>query len=268
MQIDFHTHHERCGHASGKLEEYVLQAIDKGMDILGLSDHMPLIHVDPDQYLPEMAMAMEELPRYVEECYRLKEKYRDQIQIRVGIEADYIEGYEETIERLLSRYEWDYVIGSVHFLGTWDVTDYRQVDGWKTRDADQVYVQYYEAVQKAAKTSFYDIIGHVDVIKRFGFLPTADPAELERETLRVIKQSNVAIELNASGLRMPASEMFPSERMLAYAYELQIPVTLGSDAHKPEDVGKNLDKGQEMLRNIGFEQVAVFEGRNRSMVNL
>lgn len=268
MRIDYHTHHWRCGHAVGQLEEYVLSAIEKGIEQLGLSDHMPLIHVNPDEYLPEMAMAMEELPRYVEECFLLKEKYKKDIDIRVGIEADYIEHYEETIKQLLDRFEWDYIIGSVHFLGTWDITDFRQVDGWKQKDPDEVYRQYYDAVQKAVRTGFYDIVGHVDVIKRFGIKPNGDPSELERATLRAIKQADIAIELNTSGLRTPAAEMFPSKRMLQYALELGIPLTLGSDAHKPEDVGQQLEEGKKYLRQLGFEQIATFEGRRRSMRDL
>ena len=97
MRIDYHTHHERCGHAVGKLEEYVQRGIEIGLSQIGLSDHMPLLHVDPDQYYPEMAMSMDELPRYVEECFTLKERYRGQIEVRVGLEGDYIEGWETEI---------------------------------------------------------------------------------------------------------------------------------------------------------------------------
>ena len=120
------------------------------MDQLGLSDHMPLIHVDPEAYYPEMAMPMDELPRYVEECLQLKERYQGQIDIRIGLEGDYIEGYEEQIERIVNDYPWDYVIGSVHFLGEWDITDYRQTQGWEGKDPLEVYRRYYDAVQKAA----------------------------------------------------------------------------------------------------------------------
>ena len=93
MFIDYHTHHVRCGHASGSLEEYVLRGIEIGLVQLGLSDHMPLLHVDPATYYPGMAMAMDELPRYYVEAAALKEKYKDQIDLRIGLEGDFIEGY-------------------------------------------------------------------------------------------------------------------------------------------------------------------------------
>ncbi|GGO05155.1 histidinol-phosphatase HisJ [Saccharibacillus kuerlensis] len=272
MLIDYHTHHERCGHAVGTLEQYVLQGIELGLGQLGLSDHMPLIHINPANYYPEMAMPMDELPRYVEEVLALKEKYREQIDIRLGLEGDYIEGYEEEIERIVNAYPWDYVIGSVHFLGEWDVTDFRQTAQWEGRDPLEVYRQYYDAVGRAANTGFYDIVGHFDVIKRFGFAPApeqnAEKAEFENAALRRIADSGIAMELNASGLTKPCAEMFPSENLLRRAIDLGIPLTLGSDAHAPAKLSENLDQARAQLRSLGVREVATFERRVRTMIPL
>lgn len=266
MLIDYHTHHVRCGHASGELEEYVQKGIELGLTQLGLSDHMPLLHVDPATYLPGMAMPMEELPHYAEEAFRLQQQYKDQIDIRVGLEGDYIEGYETEIERIIKAYPWDYVIGSVHFLGEWDISDFRQLDEWKNRDAYEVYKQYYDAVQKAAKTGFYDYIGHIDVIKRFGFKPEQNVEHLENEALRAVQEAGLAIELNASGLRMPVNEMFPSRRMLEVCHEWGIPLTIGSDAHQPERLSQYLDQAVALLKEIGFTELATFRKRQRTMI--
>ncbi|CAH1058712.1 histidinol-phosphatase HisJ [Paenibacillus pseudetheri] len=271
MHIDYHTHHERCGHAVGKLEEYVQRGIALGIQQLGLSDHLPLIHIDPASYYPEMAMPMAELPRYVEECLALKERYRGVIDLRVGLEADYIEGYEDQIHEILSPYPWDYLIGSVHFLGEWDITDYRQVHGWEGRDALEVYRLYYDAVKKSALSGLYDIIGHMDVIKRFGYGPQtpegkAEVTTLELETLKVIADSGIAMELNASGLTKPCAEMFPAEHLLQEAFKLGIPLTLGSDAHNPAKLGDGLQEARSMLWHTGFRELAVFEGRRRTTV--
>ncbi|AIQ71934.1 histidinol-phosphatase HisJ [Paenibacillus odorifer] len=271
MHIDYHTHHERCGHAVGKLEEYVQRGIELGLQQLGLSDHLPLIHVDPASYYPEMAMPMAELPRYVEECLTLKERYRGVIDLRVGLEADYIEGYEEQIREVLSPYPWDYLIGSVHFLGEWDITDHRQVHGWEGKDALEVYRLYYDAVKKSALSGLYDIIGHMDVIKRFGYGPQtpegkAEVKALELETLKVIADSGIAMELNASGLTKPCAEMFPAEHLLQEALRLGIPLTLGSDAHDPAKLGDGLQEARSMLWHTGFRELAVFEGRRRTTV--
>ncbi|MCM3135853.1 histidinol-phosphatase HisJ [Paenibacillus polysaccharolyticus] len=272
MRIDYHTHHERCGHAVGKLEEYVQRGIAIGLSQIGLSDHMPLLHVDPAEYYPEMAMPMDELPRYVEECFILKERYRGQIDVRVGLEGDYIEGWESEIRSIIERYPWDYVIGSVHFLGEWDITDFRQTHHWEGKDVLEVYRQYYDAVSKAAATGLYDIIGHSDVIKRFGYVPSPEQNEeriaLENAALQAIAKSGCAMELNASGLSKPCAEMFPSRRMLTEAIRLGIPMTMGSDAHDPLKLGDHLLEAEALLNELGCKQVAVFEGRQRSFIPL
>lgn len=272
MLIDYHTHHARCGHAVGELEEYVKRGIELGLSQLGLSDHMPLLHVDPAAYYPEMAMPLDELPRYVEEAFQLKEKYRGQIELRVGLEGDYIEGWERQIEEIVKAYPWDYVIGSVHFLGEWDVSDFRQVHNWEGQDVFAIYERYYDAVAKAARTGFYDIMGHLDVIKRFGHRPDvaleAETVALERGVLTAVKAAGVAMELNASGLSKPVAEMFPSRRILSAAVELGIPLTVGSDAHDPLKLGEHLDKARALLHELGVRELATFEGRKRVVVGM
>ncbi|ADM68066.1 Histidinol-phosphatase [Paenibacillus polymyxa E681] len=272
MKIDYHTHHARCGHAIGSLEEYVQQGIRLGLNQLGLSDHMPLLHVKPADYYPEMAMPMEELPRYVEECLELKERFKGQIDIRVGLEGDYIEGWEREIEDIITAYPWDYVIGSVHFLGEWDVTDFRQVHHWEGRNVLEVYRTYYDAVSKAAATGLYDIMGHLDVIKRFGYHPKSgemeELRELERSALSAVARSGRAMELNASGLSKPCAEMFPSRRMLEEAFSLGIPLTVGSDAHDPAKLSEHLEKARALLYEVGYRELAVFQHRERSLVPL
>lgn len=272
MHIDYHTHHARCGHAVGELEEYIKRGIELGLHHIGLSDHMPLIHVKPEDYYPEMAMPMEELPRYVEECLALKERYKGQIEVRLGLEGDFIEGYEQQIEKIIQEYPWDYVIGSVHFLGEWDITDFRQTHGWEGKDPLEVYRQYYDAVQKAAATGLYDIMGHLDVIKRFGYGPGKEHSDevitMEKATLAAVSRSGKAMELNASGLSKACEEMFPSRRVLEEAIRLGIPLTLGSDAHQPQKLGEHLDKARGLLLELGVETVATFENRKREMVLL
>jgi histidinol-phosphatase (PHP family) len=264
IPIDYHTHNYRCGHAVGTLEEYILSAIDKGLEQIGLSDHMPLLHVNPEDY-PDSGMAMEELPGYVEECFLLKDKYKDLISVRVGLEGDFVEGYEEQIAAIVHGYPWDYMIGSVHFLGKWDVTDYRMVNEWEGRSVIEVYEQYYDAIKKAAATGLYDYIGHIDAIKRFGFRPEEDTSPLEEAALQAVAKHGMAIELNAAGILAPCKEMYPSYRMLERAKFYDIPVTYGSDAHHPDKIGQKGMDAQTLLKNAGYTHLATFERRKRVM---
>jgi len=262
MPIDYHTHHVRCGHAVGNLEDYIVSAMNQGMEQIGLSDHMPLLHVS-DEENPDTAMSMDELPRYVEEALSLKEKYKGRIEVRVGLEGDYVEGYEEKIGEIVNGYPWDYVIGSVHFLGTWDVTDFRQVGQWEGRSVVKTYERYFDAIAKAAATGFYDYIGHIDAIKRFSPKPGEDVTALEDAALHAVKKHDLAFELNAAGYYAPCKEMYPSASILARAKALEIPVTYGSDAHHPDKVGQKGADAQTMLKNAGYTHLATFEGRKR-----
>lgn len=268
MLIDYHTHHERCGHATGTLREYVEQAIILNLDEIGLSDHMPVIHLAKDKILPGLAMELKDLERYVQEILDLKEEYKNDIKVKLGIEADYIEGYEEKIKELLSPYPFDYIIGSVHFLGEWDLSDSRQMKKWQERSVDEIYIDYYKALQGAARSGLYDIIGHFDVVKKHGHLPVNDVMPIVFETLMDVKNNNVALEINTSGLMRIHADTYPSFNIIEKAIELKIPFTLGSDAHKPEDVHKNIDVGREFLLKNGVREIATFTQRDRVMVEL
>ncbi|OEF98824.1 histidinol-phosphatase [Vulcanibacillus modesticaldus] len=268
MLIDYHTHHERCGHAIGNLREYVEYAIKLGLDQIGLSDHMPIIHLTKDKILPGVAMELYQLEEYVTEVLDLKKEYQKDIEIKLGLEADYIRGYEEKIEKLLSPYPFDYILGSIHFLGEWDLSDSRQMEGWKQRSIDEIFTDYYLSVQNAAKSGLYDIIGHFDIVKKYGHRPQSDINPLIETTLNVIRNANMAMEINVSGLYKISKEIFPAPGIVEKAISLGIPFTLGSDAHKPEHIHRGIEEGRMLLKKLGVSKLATFNQRNRIMVNL
>lgn len=268
MLVDYHTHHERCGHAVGRLEEYIQAAVQRGLREIGLSDHQPVLHIAPEDLLPEVAMPLEELPLYVAEALALKEKYRGVIDVKVGLEADWVEGDGDRVAELLGKHPFDYVIGSVHFLGTWDHTDSRQLAGWDSRDILETYAEYFKQVRMAAQSGLFDTIGHIDVIKRFGYVPEQPYEHLLEETVDAVRAAGVCVEVNASGLRYPCAEQFPSRRMLEMLHAHRVPLTLGSDAHQPRFVGEGLDVVVGLLREVGYKQVHGFTGRQRYEIEI
>jgi len=268
MLIDYHTHHERCGHAEGTLREYIEQAIEIGLDQLGLSDHMPVIHILKHKLLPGVGMEVHELEEYVQEAIDLKQEYKNDIEIKVGLEADYIEGYEEEIQKLLSPYPFDYLIGSVHFLGEWDFSDSRQMDGWRKSSLDDIFKAYYFTVQKAAKSGLYDIVGHFDVIKKFGHVPENEIDSLIDQTLEIIKEQNMVMEINTSGLFKTVKEIFPAPSIIEKALNKQIPFTLGSDAHHPSQLQIGLKEGTRVIKEMGITHLATFDQRKKIMVEI
>jgi len=263
MKIDYHTHHERCGHAVGQLEDYVQAAIAKGLTEIALTDHQPVLHIPLAEQWPEVAMSLDELPHYVREAQALQAKYREQIAVKVGLEADWVEGWAEPCRALLAAHPFDYVIGSVHFLGSWDITDFRQLDGWEGRNVYETYAEYYRQVRLAAASGLFDTIGHIDVIKRFGYQPERPVDELLEETVVAVRDAGVCVEVNASGLRYPCAEQFPSRRMLEMLHAHRVPITVGSDAHQPHHVAEGFDTVRELLKAVGIEHVHGFTQRRR-----
>ncbi len=268
MKIDYHTHHDRCGHAVGELREYIENAIVKGLDQIGISDHMPLVHLPADQMPTGTAMDISEYDGYVSEALTLKQAYKSDIDVRVGVEGYFVSGWEKELEQLLKPYPFDYVIGSIHNIYEWDISDSRQTHLWKGKDVNQVYRDYYSELTAAARSGMYDFVGHFDVIKKHGPPPTVDlTAEIE-EALEAIKLADMAMELNASGIEKADGEMYPANWIVRRAIELGIPFTLASDAHKPENVFLNVERAAELLRQYGLKEIATFKDRSRIMIPL
>jgi histidinol-phosphatase (PHP family) len=265
MRVDYHTHHYRCGHARGELGEYVQAAIMAGLDEIGLSDHSPIYHLGDDPHSrPNTAMSQHELPNYVQEVLVVRERFAPQIKVRLGIESDYIHGLGEHYRRLWRQYPLDYVIGSIHWIDGWLIFG-RELPAGK--GAEQVYADYLRLTQEAARSGAYDIIGHLDCLKTKGHIHDLAITPLLEETVRVLAECDVAIELNTSGWRKPeCGDCYPRAELLARCRHYGVPVTLGSDAHEPGLVAGGFDQALELLREVGYREMAVFESRRRRLV--
>ena len=170
--IDYHIHTKLCRHASGEMEEYVECAILAGIKEMGFSDHMPMVTDRGDG----LAMSIEELPLYVDKISELQEKYPE-IVIKMGIEADYFPGLEKECKKITDKYQFDYVIGSVHFIKKWGFDNINQIAQWEEKDINKVYSDYFALLRKSAESGLFDIIGHSDLVKKFGQKPSNDISE-------------------------------------------------------------------------------------------
>ncbi len=267
MLVDYHIHTFRSGHGVGTVKEYVEAARKKGMTELGFSEHLPLYWLPESRRNSELAMPFSDLPLYINEVQQAQQDNPD-LAIKLGVEADYIPGYEEELKKILLSLPLDHVLGSVHFFGEWAFDDPSLIEEYNHRDIDELYHSYFKLLQQSAATGLFDIISHPDLIKKFGFKPSSPITGLYRETVKVFQEHNVCIDVNAAGWRYPCAELYPAPEFLRLCLEYGVPVTLGSDAHKPELVGEGLCRAAELLKEIGFRQVAVFKKRKRSMVEL
>lgn len=261
--IDYHIHTSRCGHAEGEMIDYVRRARELSLIEIGFSDHLPLLTKND----PTLAMSLDQLEEYIQAIEMLKKEFPD-INIKTGIEADYLPGLEDETARLLDTYSFDYVIGSVHFIDGWGFDDSRYLDGYKNRDIYDVYARYFRLVTDAATTGLFDVIGHLDLIKKYNFRPKRDITLLVENTVNELGNAGVCIEINTAGLRKPVGEMYPDLNILKMCLKAGIPLTLGSDAHSPEQVGMDFDMAIAAAKQAGYDRIATFSKRNRSFVAL
>ncbi len=257
MKVDLHNHTKLCNHAVGEMDEYVERAIEKEIDLFGFSCHAPM------QFDEGFRMSLDDAEWYENEVKRLKEHYGDKIELLLGYEVDFLEGYLE--ERVLSA-NVDYLIGSVHFLNKWGFDNPESIFEYAKRDIDEIWIEYFEAIDAMAKSGKFDFVGHIDLIKVFKFLPKNDLRKVIEKALKSIKKSNMAIEINASGLRKPIAEQYPSRDILEMAYELDIPITFGSDAHAVEHIGFERDTIENLAREIGYSRCMRYRSRDRELV--
>lgn len=254
---DYHMHTPLCGHAAGQPAEYCQTAICIGLKEIGFSDHAPMV-TGP---MPGITMDREQLPQYHAMIKEAHEQFKDRLCVKVALEADYIPGYEEKIQEMLKAYPYDYVIGSVHFIKDWGFDNPDQRDLWDQSDVNQVYQDYYDLLRKSAQTGFYNIIGHCDLVKKFGHRPTKDMTQEVRKTAKVFQQTGVAIEINTSGQHKPIGEMYPSLENLKIYCQTGVPLTFGSDAHHPDHVGRDFKEAVELAKAAGYKEYVLFKDR-------
>ncbi len=254
-------HLERGALTVEYLERFLSRAAEVGVTEIGITEHMYRFRDARDILWDEYVASR---------CVNTAAGYIaliDQVRaaglpVRFGLEADYVPGKEREIERVLGLFPLDYVIGSVHWLDGWAFD--QSSDSWNGRSVESVYRQYYKTLGEAAASGLFDIIGHTGNIAYFGF-HASDPlrAELEEEFLQRVAGLPVALEINSGGLLRPAKELFPRPAAARRVAEQGIPVTTGSDAHRPEDVGHDFPNLYRQRKDWGFSTVCGFAGRRK-----
>ena len=253
---DYHMHTPLCGHAVGLPSQYAENAIKVGLKEIGFSDHAPLL----SHSNPKITMSHEQLPFYHAMIEDVRVRYQ-KLKIKIGIEADFLPGFEDQTKRMLAAYPYDFVIGSVHFMGQWGFDDPAERARWNSEDVNRVYRDYYELLRQSAKSKLFDVMAHVDLVKKFGNRATEDMTGEVEKTAKAFKESGVAVEINTSGLRKPVKEIYPALDNLRIYAEFGVPLTFGSDAHDPAHVGKDFDKGLALAKKAGYNEYVIFKKR-------
>ena len=257
-------HTPLCHHAVGEPVELAAQAVAKGLSEIGFSEHSPMPRDDFDNW----RMLNHDFDRYIASVEAAQKKF-PQLRIKVALEVDYLPGHEAWIQQLAKRYPWDYFIGSVHYVSeSWDIDNPTKLSEWKKRDPWEVWSVYFDRLTMAAQSGLFEIIGHADLPKKFCFVPKQDCTPLFQKFINAVKDADIAIELNTAGLRKECKEIYPAPSLLKIAAAAGVPITFGSDAHAPQEVGADFEAARSLAKAHGYTHTCLFTRRQRELIPL
>jgi histidinol-phosphatase (PHP family) len=247
------------------VERYLAVAEEAGVDVLGVSEHV---------YRFTQSLDLWRHPFWEENARDDLDAYCDFVRgtpLKLGIECDFVPGAEDRTASLLEARDFDYVVGSVHFLGERAV-DHEGWDVWEGRgDPDEVWRRYFEALAECARSGLFDILAHPDLVKVWGGsrpLPERDLRFFYEPAVEAIAESGIAVEVSTAGLRKPVGELYPADAFAEMCVEAGAVFALSSDAHLPEQVGFEYDRAVELFDRLGVLEICVFEGRERRLAPL
>jgi histidinol-phosphatase (PHP family) len=250
--------------SSANVERYREVASERGIAELGVSEHIYRFRqaLDVWQHPFWTRYAKDDLDEY---CAFV----REETDLRLGIEADFVPGGEDRMANLLEARDFDYVIGSVHFLreGAVDMDDYSVWDSGPTRprSAEQVWRRYFQTIGESARSGLFDVVAHPDLVKYWGDGARRPEGDLRRYyelAIDGIAESGIAVEVSTAGLRKPAGELYPAPAFLQMALDAGARVSLSSDAHRPQDVGADYERALAVLEQLGVRELCVFDRRS------
>lgn len=277
---DFHTHNYRCNHATGSLDEYISTAHKNLLGTIGLSDHFPIDYSKSDNTLrlKKFAMKNDEVKPYISEAEKLREKYKNLINVRIGFEVGYLNGKEDKYYNRIQKFNGvvDYLIGSIHTVKLknifWSLKNGDLKDLVKIYGAKYIYSQYFKNIKQMLLSEHFDfnILGHLDYIKNGSENSRLNDFILEeiRKILPYIKERGVAVEINTQGLRNGYKKLYPCKRAIELLYNYNIPIVLSSDAHNPMDVGFGFERVLHLIKKIGYQSIVDFKKRRMYNIDL
>ena len=264
VPADYHSHTPLCHHAEGEAHAYVDAALAAGMSEFGISDHAPLL---PEPF-DDWRMLERELPVYFRWIEQARSHAAGRLPIRAGLECDWLPGCEAWIGQLSDRFDWDYLIGSIHYLhdetlGIWDFDNPKWLGRWAAQDVDRLWTNYWHAYAAMAASGLFDILGHPDLVKKFGFYPAGNLDRYYAPVIDAVAASGCVIELNTAGWHKPCAQCYPAPRFLHLACAAGIPLVISSDAHSPDQVGRDFAQAISVARAAGYRETVLFNKRRR-----
>lgn len=258
-----------------RIEEYVRAAEARGVTAIAITEHIfrfeeafGALHgwwdEDPDPRLAGMVQQywQDHVSGSVADYVRLIEKAKSAgMPVYLGIEMDWLPGKADILRDFLAPYDWDIVLGSVHYIGSFGIDDPQFLFEWERRDIAETWASYAALMRDLAESGLADVLTHPDVLKKQGHRP-ADETPLHTAIIEGARSTGAAIELNTNGLRR-CDEIFPALPLVQRAREAGLAITLASDAHEPKYVGHSFDEAAAWARSGGYDEASYFVHRRR-----
>lgn len=260
IYFDSHMHTPLCKHAVGEPFEYAESGKKAGLKGIIMTCHSPM----PKGFSSDVRMSIDEFPYYVQSVEQTRKKYEGNFEVLLGIESDWFPGMEDWLIELHEKADFHYIIGSVHPF----IKEYKTL--FNNGNSLEFQKGYFNHLADTAESRLFDCISHPDVVKNmfpleWDFSKLKDTVD---DCLNRIKDCEIAMELNTSGLNKSFPEMNPGTEMLAMMKEHNIPVVISSDSHTPKRVGADFDKGLRCLKEVGYDKVSYFKERKRIDLNI
>jgi histidinol-phosphatase (PHP family) len=271
--VDYHIHTPYCGHAQGKTIQYIETAIALGFHEIGFSDHLGryyLTHVQRRRHW-DWGMNERNITRYIAELSELRELYRDRITIKIGLEVDFVEGAEELLQPFVDHFAFDYLLGSIHCLPRFG---WKHLADYASYNETEIYTEYFRCARAALRSRQFHSLAHLDFIWRYLRWPQSAPgaffAREIAETIAVAQEYGCCIEVNANGFIWSMANVTdgpdPFLMLLDEVASQHVPITIGSDAHDPNLVGKSFGELLPVLLDKEITRCTIFsEGVSRQV---
>ncbi len=259
LRTDYHTHTPLCHHAEGTPHAFVEQALQLGLRQYGISDHAPM-PADSEPY-DDWRMLSAELPAYFEWVNQARAAAKgSSLQILCGLECDWVPGIEHWIRQLRTMHQWDYFIGSVHYIpGNGSVDDSLYANKSLTGSVEEDWKQYWQTVESMVRSGLFDIVGHIDLVKIWGRVPQGELMRYYAPVLQALQESNMAVEINTAGWHKRCAEQYPSVPLLRELLQRRIPIVINSDAHTPQNLSRGWEDAVALLQQLTNNKLQQFE---------
>ncbi len=277
--IDYHIHTQHSIDAEGTIREYCKQAVKQDIDEICITNHCELDPLRNDSFIRfnnhRLPFTRDRLIRLQEEVMREKEFYeKSGLKVKFGLEVGYYDGIEPHLEKIVDGIDFDFLLGSIHCLNHICIDSSKECKLYFTKyNLSELLENYFQAVEKLINSQYFDSIGHLDVYKKYGLEFYGEdintiPEEAMKKIFRMMAEKEIALEINTAGLRR-IHEFYPSPPIMKYAREQGVTmITIGSDAHRVEDLGKGIKQGLEYAKSFGFDTIYKFEKRKRFKIKI